>query len=1170
MDNCNIREYEIGKNELNLELFPDMEKKENFRPLKIFISYGHPESEICDLICACLTKRGHFVWYDSNEILPGNDWRASILNGITGCDTFVAGLSKHYIRDNSVCLDELSIAIGVKKGNIKTILLEEESVVKIPGSVSCVQWLDMHDWNIKLKQYDEFVVWFRAKMKELIETLEAEPDRNFCGQIENLKKRLRPYYSLTKQTYLLSKAYSEREWINSMIEEWLCDWNSEKICVIYGAPGSGKSIFAANYVHYNARVAASIFCESDKPQFNNVHNIIRVLAYQLACRLPEYRIMLEYMVQDDCVLQMNESELFDYLITQPLNQSIDGGHEPMCILIDGLDESGDSEKNILAEVLKTYSDRLPRWLKILLFSRPESSVVSSLCSEHQIILDEHKEQNLKDITIYVKDRLKHYIWKNEKDEAMIDAIVEKSQGIFLYADVVIDSLLEGKITEYEVNKLPIGLSAIFYHWFTRIFQDTKSYQEEFADVFGVLLASDEPLPKEEICKLFGWKKRKIAAFIRKVKVVLKEDVNVFGKETIEFSHLYIKEWLSGKGAGKFQCYVEDGLEEFARYYLELYKSEGHLGLSEYGVLHIRDYFALAAITLDDIQKDAGLFWHIMNLGFDCDKNLSEYTALQCYQKALVLLGEGESDEVLQNRISALTMVGLSNKKLGQFLNAEKYLKEALGLMLSIYAQLGDEAIVNTLICYENYASFLNLRGKYKDAEIMYKEAINLVRQSYCKVSKAGAKRRYSKIYSQAAINLRDLGQLEKSNHYFEIALKILESIDEKNESDKDDIIMQKVNLCIVEDDLGKGKDYLAVYNKYLEIGKCNKDIAIEAHAYELIGRHLQSLKQFTEAKNMFLIVKKLYDELTIISDDIVWKENRFINMADIATCDYMLDKDITVYERAIKAGEALCEKYFLARSVDVLWRLYNDYIHVQDDVEKSFSICQKAIKLIDRLVQSDIKTLGYKKLKYFYVEFLDIIRAIGLIEENRLCIYKQIVKSINSYNQSQSCIDKSDLDVAIYVYEEIANCFETIGLYNDLIDINDLIISMCEQHMLNIDYNDYIITVTRAYISNGRAYEKKEEFEQAYNSYLRVVEIQKKQEDKDLYAIRRIYFSLNDCGRMKVMLNQYRDALPLYERALGYIEILTETGAEGEDGAEKENYELIINNITWLKNELEF
>lgn len=35
------------------------------------------------------------------------------------------------------------------------------------------------------------------------------------------------------------------------------------------------------------------------------------------------------------------------------------------------------------------------------------------------------------------------------------------------------------------------------------------------------------------------------------------------------------------------------------------------------------------------------------------------------------------------------------------------------------------------------------------------------------------------------------------------------------------------------------------------------------------------------------------------------------------------------------------------------------------------------------------------------------------------------------------------------------------------------------------------------------------------------------------------------------MLNQYRDALPLYEGALGYVKILTETGAEGENGAEK-------------------
>lgn len=147
MEKSSIRKYNVNDSSNEKNFLMDFEKTEDFRPLKIFISYGHTEAAICNLICACLTQRGHIVWYDANDILPGNDWRASIINGIVNCDIFVAGLSRHYIRDNSVCLDELSIAIGVKKGNIKTILLEDENEVCIPGSVSNVQWFDLHDWK---------------------------------------------------------------------------------------------------------------------------------------------------------------------------------------------------------------------------------------------------------------------------------------------------------------------------------------------------------------------------------------------------------------------------------------------------------------------------------------------------------------------------------------------------------------------------------------------------------------------------------------------------------------------------------------------------------------------------------------------------------------------------------------------------------------------------------------------------------------------------------------------------------------------------------------------------------------------------------------------------------------------------------------------------------------
>lgn len=119
-----------------------------------------------------------------------------------------------------------------------------------------------------------FNIWFEEKMKELIQTLEAKPDRDFNGQITNLKKCLHPNYSISKQAFLLEKQYSEREWLSYKVNTWLDARDTGKLCVIYGTPSSGKSVFAANYMHYNARVTAAIFCESNRPQFNNTNNII--------------------------------------------------------------------------------------------------------------------------------------------------------------------------------------------------------------------------------------------------------------------------------------------------------------------------------------------------------------------------------------------------------------------------------------------------------------------------------------------------------------------------------------------------------------------------------------------------------------------------------------------------------------------------------------------------------------------------------------------------------------------------------------------------------------------------------------------------------------------------------------------------------------------------------
>jgi hypothetical protein len=152
------------------EFFP----AKTFAPLRIFLSYGHDANEgLVRRIKTDLEKRGHDVWFDKSEIKSGDDWRRSITDGVTGSHKFVSFLSKHSTRDPGVCLDE--IAIGVKGGNIQTILVESEQEMQPPVNIGHIQWLDMHDWKELLAAGDPaWDEWYQAKLSEIVRVVESE------------------------------------------------------------------------------------------------------------------------------------------------------------------------------------------------------------------------------------------------------------------------------------------------------------------------------------------------------------------------------------------------------------------------------------------------------------------------------------------------------------------------------------------------------------------------------------------------------------------------------------------------------------------------------------------------------------------------------------------------------------------------------------------------------------------------------------------------------------------------------------------------------------------------------------------------------------------------------------------------------------------------------------
>lgn len=409
---------------------------ENFRHLSIFLSYGHDECDFRDMICEAIRARGHKVWFDAEQINFNDSWRQKIEKGILTSDAVIGCLSKYSTRARSVCLDELSIAAGVRGGrNVYTLLLDKEDEVQPPSSVADRQWLDMSEWKAKRAQGDAvFKPWFAAKMQDLFNTIESPENTEFSGQITTIKQTLTVCYGTGKERKLLQNPFVGREWLTKKIAAWLDDETAPRTCFLYGAPGVGKSAFAAHYAHFNNRVAAALFLDSDMDFFNDPRTIIQTLAFLLACRLPEYRQMLmEYLTDNRKEIRMmNEQELFSCLLTEPFIHVIDAGHQSMVIVIDGLDETGD-ESNALANVLFRYTSQFPEWLRILVCGRDVPALQPLTETAAKIELPSGSPENISDIREFFCFRLEETFGSDPLWENALKSMTARSEGIALYA-----------------------------------------------------------------------------------------------------------------------------------------------------------------------------------------------------------------------------------------------------------------------------------------------------------------------------------------------------------------------------------------------------------------------------------------------------------------------------------------------------------------------------------------------------------------------------------------------------------------------------------------------------------------------------------------------------------------------------------------------------------------
>lgn len=507
--------------------------------LVLFFSYGRTEDigPRVTRIHNDLTSRGHRVWFDQRQLPVGKQWRREIMDGISESSEVVAFLSKHSVASDA-CAGELRIALAVKGCHIQTVLMESEQDVSPPPLLAEVQWLDLHEWGeVEQKGAQAFDDWYAPRLAELISAIESDEHVAFAGEIDQLRRILRPALLDQKERALLASAFVGREWLAEQLEDWRKNQPHLRAFVLLGTPGAGKSAFAVNTLFpasqvFNPHAVCGILVEYDKRATSDPKHVICTLAFKLAAKLSDYRrTLLETLTDARSVDDATARELFERLITHPLSCCIPRPvSERMFVVLDALDEASGGGQ--LAEVLADGLKMLPQWLGVCVTARPEEELERLFRDKgfDPVVVDTDNPRNLTDLRDYLDLNLPSL------SAERLDAAVSGANGSFQHAKLIGEHLAAGG----SPDDLPTGLHGLYQQWFDRALPvgDQPSLCWATARQFLEVILADQALPETALRDVVG----DDYAYLDFRKAM--GSLLVEGDGVLHFCHKSVADWLS--------------------------------------------------------------------------------------------------------------------------------------------------------------------------------------------------------------------------------------------------------------------------------------------------------------------------------------------------------------------------------------------------------------------------------------------------------------------------------------------------------------------------------------------------------------------------------------------------------------------------------------------------
>ena len=448
------------------------------------------------------------------------------------------------------------VALGLHQAEIDRLKAErcgEEDYIDV-----LLEWADSEE-NTKSQltkvqhAVDEVRQTLQQQFKHTVKDLE-QTEKHRRGEI--LKKLAK--IDTLKDIKHHTERYVEgtRLSIFAKVESWLDDGSSpNRVMVISGAAGMGKSVISAvtcQKMLEEGRLAGSHFCQHDRARHRNPKVMLQSLACHLADSLPDYKNALVEKLSGNLGVEINDMEvkdLFELLFEEPLASLNDPGLTYL-IVIDGIDECEYQGRNELLDVIANYFRKLPLWIRFLVTTRPEVNIAENLKCLHPMQLEPNNEENLKDIRLCFNRHLNNVL-QSEYQENILEALVQKSEGVMLYAHYLVDFIKENVpllTPELLDSTLPSGISSVYQSFFGRLEtglrEELNITEDQFMNFLCAIAAAREPLPLGFACKLLLSSKSP-SAVQRKVNVAIACVSALLPVQDgrIHFFHKSVKDWL---------------------------------------------------------------------------------------------------------------------------------------------------------------------------------------------------------------------------------------------------------------------------------------------------------------------------------------------------------------------------------------------------------------------------------------------------------------------------------------------------------------------------------------------------------------------------------------------------------------------------------------------------